>query len=95
MPEKPETRFTRIFMARLKLLPNSWFQKTQMLSIRGIPDILGLVNGKFIALELKVGSNKADGLQKHILGRIEAAGGYARVVTPENADLVLKELEEM
>lgn len=50
-------------------------------------------NGKFVAWELKVGNNKITALQEHNLKQIQKAGGIARVVTPENLDECLKELE--
>ncbi len=50
-------------------------------SSRGVPDLIICANGKFIAVELKVGDNKPTPLQADYLQRIEQAGGQAHVVT--------------
>lgn len=69
-----------------------------MLATLGIPDILGCVNGHFVALELKKDAKevrKKRGrikLQRHVLRAIKKAGGYAAVVCPETADDILAEL---
>jgi Holliday junction resolvase len=63
-----------------------------MLSRLGIPDIIGVINGQFFALELKVGKNKATALQTHVLKKITEAGGFAQVVIPENLELTLEQL---
>ncbi len=66
-----------------------------MLSLRGCPDILGVYKGKFIALELKVGPNKADALQLWNLDKITQNGGFARIVKPENLDAVMAEIRAL
>ena len=66
-------------------MKNSYWMKIQQLSIRGIPDIIGLVNGRFVALELKKSpEEKADKLQEYVLKEIDNAGGIALVANPEN-----------
>ena len=90
---KPETRFTAVVKQRLNIIPNSWWVKIQLVALRGIPDFLGCMRGKFVALELKVGNNKPTMLQAFVIKKIQEAGGYAKVVTPENLEEVLKELE--
>ena len=90
---KPETRFTAVVKQRLNTIPNSWWVKIQLVALRGIPDFLGCMRGKFVALELKVGNNKPTMLQAFVIKKIQEAGGYAKVVTPENLEEVLKELE--
>lgn len=88
-----ETVFKEKVLSRLtRLKPKLWFVKIQMVATRGIPDILMCAGGKFVAWELKVGSNKADSLQQFILNKIELAQGVARVVTPENFDEAFEEL---
>jgi len=42
----------------------------------GIPDILMLWQGNFLAIELKVGDNKTSKLQDKTLSEIQNAGGY-------------------
>ena len=58
-----------------------------MLSVRGIPDYIGCVKGRFVALELKKdarAASKTCKLQEYILSKIKQAGGIAEVVHPEN-----------
>lgn len=47
---------------------------------RGGADLIGLVDGRFIALEVKTGNAKATKEQKMFLDLIRANGGYAVVV---------------
>ena len=46
----------------------------------GIPDILICMEGRFIALELKVGKNKPTKIQDYHLRKIRKAGGYSQVI---------------
>jgi hypothetical protein len=64
-------------------LPRCWVLKTNELSIRGVPDFLICLNGFFIALELKVDTNKTDRLQEYNLAKISESGGISLVVYPE------------
>lgn len=90
---QPETRFKIKVLKELTLIPDSWFFKTQMLARLGIPDILGCVNGKFVALELKKDKkSKVTKLQKYILLKISIARGYAKIVYPENWENIWEEL---
>lgn len=92
----PETKFKLRVMEDLKILPKAWFFKTQMLATLGIPDIIGVINGRFIALELK--KNKQEvrksrtKIQKYVLGKIAEAGGYASMLYPENKEQVMRDL---
>lgn len=96
--KQPETKFKEKILPLLKALPNSWFIKTQMLSLIGIPDILGCLNGYFVALELKKERKEAFKkhgrvrLQGHILMLIRDAGGYGEFVYPENWEEIHGEL---
>jgi hypothetical protein len=91
---QPETRFKEKVQKRLKELgPDCWVVKVQQVAIRGTPDLLICYAGKFIAMELKVGSNKASPLQEHVLQAIRLAGGSAWVVTPNNLEQCLKDLQ--
>jgi hypothetical protein len=87
-----ETLFKVKVRAHLDLIPCAFFFKTQMVSLRGIPDFIGVIRGRFVALELKVGRNKLDSLQGWVLKKIAAAGGVAREVRPENLEEVIAEL---
>ena len=50
----------------------------------GTPDILACAAGRFIAIEVKAGSNKPTALQVRALQAIEAAGGVGLVVNEGN-----------
>lgn len=50
----------------------------------GIPDIIGCLDGCFIAIECKAGKGKTTALQERELNRILNAGGYALVVNELN-----------
>ena len=54
----------------------------------GTPDILACLDGKFIGIEAKAGSNKPTELQLHNLKRIAEAGGLALVINETNLELV-------
>ena len=69
--------------------------KLQQVAKVGDPDMLLCVGGVFVAWELKVKKNKATKLQAYKLAKIRAAGGIAHVVTPENIDLMFKELDSI
>lgn len=92
--KQPETIFKeRVQRALGERFPAAWFFKSSERSIRGIPDIIGVIRGRFVALELKVGFNRADPLQTYVIEKIRRAGGYAKVVTPLNLQETLEELE--
>ena len=80
-----ETAFKNKVRAALKTLPGCWFVKTQQVAIRGTPDLLCCIGGRFVALELKRSQEaKADPLQAYMLAQIENAGGVAVVAHPDN-----------
>ena len=90
MSTKPETIFKNRIRPRLEDLPHSWWCKTQMQAIRGIPDFVGCVGGTFVGLELKTSKRQADidssttVMQKYTLNKIRLAGGFTAFVYPEN-----------
>ena len=45
--------------------------------MNGVSDILGLWDGKFLAIEVKAGSDRLSDDQKIFLERVREAGGYA------------------
>ena len=61
----------------------------------GIPDIICCVNGKFIAIECKAGSNTTTALQKKELDEIQEAKGIAAVINETNKDLIEQILKEL
>lgn len=93
----PETRFKIKVMTKLKEIPNSWWVKYTAKSIRGIPDIIGCVNGTFIAIELKKSVTEAkkkgrNVLQNYNLEKINMIGGQGYVMFPENFEEILAEI---
>lgn len=58
----------------------------------GVPDIIGVINGKFIALEVKAAKGHPSVLQKRNIKLINQAGGYARIVYPKDFETLKEEL---
>jgi len=82
-----ETKFKESVQDHLELLkPHIWYYKAQQVSVRGIPDIILCVCGKFFAWELKVPPNRLNlvGLQAKVLADINNARGEAHEITPDN-----------
>lgn len=91
-----ESTFKKRVVGRLRKLALTATFTIQQTSIRGTPDLLLCVNGRFVALELKRSSKApATELQKFNIERINACGGYATLVYPENLEDVMKQLEEI
>lgn len=57
----------------------------------GVPDIVACLNGRFIGIECKFGTNKPTALQLKNLEEITQAGGIALVINETNLN-VLKEV---
>jgi len=95
LPTPKESQFAKKVWAELDKIPCSYFFTTQQKSIRGTPDVIGCVNGKFVALELKRSGSAARlktghiVLQRHTLGKISKAGGIGCFVYPENLEEVI------
>lgn len=94
MTNRPrEAAFKALVQRDLKTLRHAWFFKSQEVSIRGIPDMIICLGGRFVAIELKRDFRaKADALQRYNLNRIAEAGGRAIVASPESWDEILAEL---
>jgi len=91
--KKPETVFKEWLRVKLDEIPYSYWIKISLPSILGIPDILGCVRGRFVAIELKRSEKeKPSKLQLYNLDRIKACGGISLVAFPENKEIVLDEL---
>lgn len=85
----------RIVKPFLKSLEKCWYFKVHggsMFQKAGIPDIVGVVNGKFIALELKAENGRPSELQIRNVNLINKAGGYAEIVYPSNWNEVKEHL---
>jgi len=96
MARQPESILKEKVLADLRQLPNSYATKIQQVAIRGTPDILACIVGRFIALELKRDDKqKAEPLQLHELNKVEGAGGIALVVTPLNWQSIYDTLAKM
>jgi len=79
-----ESNLTRAILKKLKGRGGFWFQvHGHPGQLRGLPDILGVYQGRFIGLEVKTPrrKNKATELQKYVLEQIQKSGGIAGVVT--------------
>lgn len=75
---KTEQAWQKYVLTELKAIPKSYWFVPPTKSRRGIPDIIGCVNGRFVALELKLKKAKEDpsreSLQRHELKKIKEAG---------------------
>lgn len=59
----------------------------------GIPDIVGCVNGFFLAIECKAGKGKTTALQERELKNIRMSGGVAMVVYDADMHLVYSTIQ--
>jgi len=59
----------------------------------GVPDIVCCINGNFIGIECKAGSNKPTPLQSKNLEDIRAAGGFAFIANEDNIDALARVLQ--
>lgn len=57
----------------------------------GVPDIIACINGRFVGIECKAGTNKPSVLQVRNIEAIKANKGVAMVVNEDNLD----ELEDV
>jgi len=77
-----ESAVQRRLLADLKTeFPDAYIRKIHqtMYSHNGIPDIIGCINGTFIAIEVKVTSGKLSRLQQIESADIAIAGGICLV----------------
>lgn len=95
--KKAETLLKEKCLTDLRKLPNSWWVKIQQVVIRGTPDILGVINGRFVAIELKSDARDVSDsrfkLQKFNLDMIERAGGLTFVAHPDNWEQVFLKIK--
>lgn len=63
-----------------------FFPATHGYGRSGVPDVVACVNGYFLAIECKAGTNKPTALQVREIELIRLAGGVAVVVNEENWD---------
>lgn len=94
--KKPESLLKRKIMAELGGVRHSWFERIEQSSINGTPDILGCIDGMFIALEAKTDDNShPTKLQAFKLRSINDAGGIGLCVRPSNWPEVLNQLHNI
>ena len=65
-----------------------FFPATHGFGRSGVPDIVACINGNFLGIECKAGTNKPTALQVRELERIRLAGGVAVVVNETNVDML-------
>lgn len=65
-----------------------FFPATHGYGRSGVPDIVACVNGRFLAIECKAGTNKPTALQVREIESIRRRGGVAVVVNEENWDML-------
>jgi len=91
-----EREFKIKVIRELKKLPNLWVYKSNDNTTSGLPDLIGVINSRFIGIELKRDVKaKVSKLQAYNIELIKAAGGYACVCYPENLEQVIKEVREL
>jgi hypothetical protein len=97
-----ESAFERKAMRELSKLPNShWEPKEIRPTVRGKPDRIGCINGKFIALEFKrsmkaaLKKSSTSAVQLHTLHQMQAAGAYAVLIYPEIYPRIYAELKAL
>lgn len=90
-----EATFQRKLMKKLRAIPCSYWFVKEAKSIRGLPDIIGCVRGRFVALEVKRSRAEASHntgrtvLQKKVLHDMTLAKGLAFIIYPENEQEIL------
>ena len=79
-----------------KMFPMCYLFVKEAKAIRGIPDLILTVNGRFIGLEVKRCESESKHrtgrtvLQRHNINKINRAGGYACFIYPENEEEVIE-----
>lgn len=97
MASGPETRLQKRIQDRVKeVFPSAYLFKVHggPYQKRGLPDLMGCINGRLIGIEVKVPGKEKNvtKLQQNQINQINAAGGYAFVSTdPEQAVQILEE----
>lgn len=61
----------------------------------GVPDFIGVLNGRFIGIEAKAGKGKPTMLQLRALEAIENAGGLALVINENSLDYLKECLHDI
>lgn len=89
MAQTPEKLVKNKVVAQLKQLGVYYFFPTTFgMGRSGVPDIICCVNGLFLGIECKAGSNKPTPLQIREIEAIRMAGGTAVIVNETNIEMV-------
>src|SRR5919108_931931 len=76
-----ECELTKLILDYLKWVPNSTFKKIRgSMGMKGILDIIGCWEGKYVELEVKTEKGRLTLEQRARIEEIKAAGGIAEVV---------------
>jgi hypothetical protein len=81
-------------MNAIRSIPGSyWFRIESQRTGVGIPDVIGLIRGVFIAIECKRSAKeKPTKIQEFVLKNIAENGGIALVANPDNFRVLLEGL---
>jgi len=72
-----------------------WRRHTSPFAINGTSDILGIVRGRFVAIEVKAEKGRVSDVQDAFLKKVRASGGVCGVArSPREALLIVKECFE-
>ncbi|WNN95763.1 VRR-Nuc domain protein [Gordonia phage Fribs8] len=89
---QPEARLGRKIRAALEAEGAFMFKvHGSALMMAGLPDLIGVYHGRFIAVEVKMPGNTTSAIQDRVIDKIRKAGG--RVVVAYNVDDALKVLK--
>ena len=70
-----------------------WYMPVQTgYGVKGIPDFVACINGKFVSVETKFGDNKESAWQKKQGNAIRQANGYYFVINEKNLDFLVEGL---
>lgn len=92
---QPETKFKERVLKDLRKIDRCWWVKTQFRAQRGVPDLMICLNGRFVAIELKVDGEFPTPLQDEVLELVQKANGTAFYTTPKVWAQHLAMLEEL
>lgn len=96
----PEKKFQIAVRKDLDKIPNLYYFIKEAMSLRGISDIIGCLNGTFFALELKKDRTSTQAksgrivLQKYHIEKIKKAGGFGIITCPETWSKDLQDLKD-
>lgn len=88
-----EQSVQKAILAKLRKFGGLWI-KVHDIVTKGLPDIIGCYNGKFIAIEVKRKGEKPTALQGYVLSKVKEAGGLAYCFDEsKHADSLIQELK--